>query len=97
MFDDVFAALADKHRRFILSLLKTRNMNVSEILATMDVTGATLSHHLDILKRADLIRSERRGRFIWYRLNEPLFEEVMAHAQSFFQPSPPSPLPQGPF
>lgn len=86
MFDDVFPALADKHRRFILSVLRTRDMNVSEIRATMDVSGATLSHHLDILKRANLVRSERRGRYIWYSLNTPLFDEVLKHVQSFFQP-----------
>lgn len=84
--DDIFPALADKHRRFILGLLRTRDMNVSEIRATMDVSGATLSHHLDILKRADLVLSERRGRYIWYRLNSPLFENVLRHVQSFFQP-----------
>lgn len=87
MNDSIFTALADKHRRFILSLLHTRDMNVSEIRATMDVTGATLSHHLDILKRADLIRSERKGRYIWYALNTPLFHEVVQHIQSFFDPS----------
>jgi len=84
--DDVFPALADKHRRFILGLLRTRDMNVSEIRATMDVSGATLSHHLDILKRADLIRSERKGRYIWYRLNTPLFDEVLKQVQAFFEP-----------
>ncbi len=62
-------------------------MNVSEIHATMDITGATLSHHLDILKRADLVRSERRGRFIWYSLNTTLFDEVVTELQSFFSPS----------
>ena len=84
--DDVFPALADKHRRFILGLLRTRDMNVSENRATMDVSGATLSHHLDILKRADLIRSERKGRYIWYRLNTPLFDEVLKQVQAFLEP-----------
>lgn len=86
MNEALFPALADKHRRFILSLLRARDMNVSEIRATMDVTGATLSHHLDMLKRAGLVTGERRGRFIWYRLNTVLFDEVLREIQSFFQP-----------
>ncbi len=86
MTDSIFTALADKHRRFILSLLRTREMNVGEIRVTMNVTGATLSHHLDILKRANLIQGERRGRYIWYRLNTPLFDDVLRQVQSFFLP-----------
>jgi len=86
MTDSAFTALADKHRRFILSLLRTRDMNVGEIRATMNVTGATLSHHLDILKRANLIQGDRRGRYIWYRLNTPLFDDVLRQVQSFFLP-----------
>lgn len=88
MSDYLFNALGDKHRRFILSLLRTRDMNVSEIRATMNVTGATLSHHLDILKRADLVIAERKGRYIWYSLNTSLFDEVLRQIQSFFQPLP---------
>jgi len=85
MYEGVFHALADKHRRFILSLLRTRDMNVSEIRTHLSVTGATLSHHLDILKRANLIRSERKGRFIWYGLNTQVFEEVLREVRGFFE------------
>ncbi len=86
MYDLVFPALADKQRRFILALLRTRAMNVSEIRLNLNVTGATLSHHLDILKRADLVRSERRGRFIWYALNTALFDVVLQEIQTLFTP-----------
>lgn len=86
MNDGVFHALADKHRRLILSFLKTRDMNVSELRANMDITGPTLSHHLDILKRANLVRSERKGRFIWYGLNTVVFDEVLRQVQTLFLP-----------
>jgi len=84
MYDGVFNALADKHRRLILSFLKTRDMNVSELRANLDITGATLSHHLDILRRAGLVTSQRKGRFIWYGLNVPVFEDVLTQVRAFF-------------
>lgn len=87
MYEGVFHALADKHRRLILSLLKTRDMNVSEILSHLDVSGPTLSHHLDILRRADLITSERRGQFVWYALNAAVFDDVLRQVQAFFKVS----------
>lgn len=84
MHDGVFHALADKQRRLILSFLKTRDMNVSELLSHLSVTGATLSHHLDILKRANLVTVERKGRFLWYGLNAPVFDDVLRHLRMFF-------------
>ncbi|MBI5765954.1 winged helix-turn-helix transcriptional regulator, partial [Candidatus Falkowbacteria bacterium] len=56
-----FAALSDPNRQKILDLLKKREMSVSEIGKYLDITMATLSHHLDILKRADLISGRRDG------------------------------------
>ena len=74
--DTLFKALADKNRREILKLLKKRSMNVTELLEHFSITPATLSHHLDALKRADLIVAERRGQFINYSLNESVFQEA---------------------
>lgn len=85
MHEGIFHALADKHRRLILSFLRTRDMNVSELRSHLEITGATLSHHLDILKRSELIVSERKGRFIWYSLNTEVFDEVMRTVQELFQ------------
>lgn len=58
--DKVFKALADPNRRKIIELLKQKDMSVSELLTHFDITQASLSHHLDILKRADLVIDERR-------------------------------------
>ena len=41
------------------------------------VTGASISRHLAILKDADLIRSKREGKFIYYELNTSVLEDVM--------------------
>jgi len=75
--DIVFKALADKNRRKILEILKDRDMTVNEIGMHFEITGASLSHHLDILKQARLVVAERDGQFIHYSLNTSVFEEVM--------------------
>lgn len=75
--DIVFKALADKQRRKILELLKESDMTAGEIHTHFDITGASLSHHLAILKAARLVVSERDGQFIRYSLNTSVFEEVL--------------------
>lgn len=82
--DLAFKALSDKNRRKILEILKKKDMTVGEIAKNFKITGASLSHHLDILKRARLIVSERKGQFIEYSLNTSVFEEVMKIFISFF-------------
>jgi DNA-binding transcriptional ArsR family regulator len=70
-------ALADPIRREILNLLKKGRMSAGEIVEHFDVTGASISRHLSILKEADLIRDTREGKFIYYDLNASVLEEIM--------------------
>jgi DNA-binding transcriptional ArsR family regulator len=75
MMDTIFKTLSDRNRRRIIQLLKQKEMTVSELLTHFDITQASLSHHLDILKRSNLVLDERRGQFVFYSLNHPVFEE----------------------
>lgn len=75
--DIVFKALADKNRRKILEILQKGDLTVNEIGLHFDITGASLSHHLDILKQARLVISQREGQCIRYSLNTSVFEEVL--------------------
>ena len=70
-------ALADPIRREILNLLKSGRMSAGEITDHFDVTAASISRHLSVLKEADLIRDERQGKFIYYDLNASVLEEIM--------------------
>ena len=70
-------ALADPIRREILNLLKSGRMSAGEIVDHFDVTGASISRHLSVLKEADLIRDTREGKFIYYDLNASVLEEIM--------------------
>ena len=70
-------ALADPIRREILNLLKSGPMAAGDIAAHFDVTGASISRHLSVLKEADLIRDTREGKFIYYDLNASVLEEIL--------------------
>lgn len=70
-------ALADPIRREILNLLKSGKMSAGEITEHFDVTGASISRHLSVLKEAELIRDRRDGKFIIYELNASVLEEIM--------------------
>ena len=70
-------ALSDPIRRDILNLLKPGRLSAGEICDHFDVTGASISRHLSVLKEADLIRDTREGKFIYYELNTSVLEEVM--------------------
>ncbi|MBU0648084.1 autorepressor SdpR family transcription factor, partial [Patescibacteria group bacterium] len=75
--DSVFKALSDKNRRKVLELLKKRDMSVKELLKYFQISQASLSHHLDILKRANLVIDERKGQFVYYSLNLSVVEEAI--------------------
>lgn len=70
--DKIFKALADKNRRKILTLLKDKNLSVNELLANFEIGQATLSNHLSILKKANLVKNEIKGKQRIYRLNKDL-------------------------
>ena len=70
-------ALADPIRREILNLLKKGRLSAGEIVDHFEVTGASISRHLSILKEADLIRDTRERKFIYYDLNASVLEEIM--------------------
>lgn len=79
---DIFAALSDPTRRQVLENLRSQDLTPSELLERIDVSQPTLSHHLDILKRAELIEGRREGQFIRYSLNMTVFEMALQYMAS---------------
>ncbi len=65
-----FKALSDDTRREILALLERRERNVTEIVDRFRLTQPTISRHLQVLREAGLVRSERHGQHVIYRLNQ---------------------------
>jgi DNA-binding transcriptional ArsR family regulator len=70
-------ALSDPIRRDILNLLKNGRMSAGDIVEHFEVTGASISRHLSVLREADLIRDKREGKYIYYELNASVLEEIM--------------------
>lgn len=78
-----FKALSDSNRRKILELLNPGPKSAGEIAEQFDMTSATVSYHLNQLKKADLIRETKYKNFIYYELNTSVFEEVLLWIKNF--------------
>ncbi len=74
---EVYKALADPTRRKILQLLREREMTAGEIAEHFDLAKPTLSGHFAVLREARLVRPEKSGTTITYRLNVSVLEEAL--------------------
>lgn len=72
-----FKALNDKTRREILELLRKKDMTAGEIVDNFNISGPSISHHLDLLRQAGLIDSEKEGQFVKYTLNTTVLDDIM--------------------
>lgn len=72
-----FKALNDKTRREILELLRKKDMTAGEIVDKFNISGPSISHHLDLLRQAGLIDSEKEGQFVKYTLNTTVLDDIM--------------------
>ena len=75
--EDVFWAVADEVRGQILTMLRGNEMCACKILEHFDMRQPTLSHHMKILCDAQLVTSRRDGRWVRYRLNQPVIQELI--------------------
>jgi ArsR family transcriptional regulator len=75
--DDTIRALGDPTRREILRALRERDLTAGEIAARFPMTGATVSHHLSVLKEAGLVQAQREGRTIVYSLESTVFQDFV--------------------
>lgn len=76
-FANTFKALSDPVRREILQLLKNGRMSSGEIGSHFDMTGATISYHLNILKKADLVWEAKEKNYVYYELNTSVVDEIL--------------------
>ena len=79
----VFKALNDETRRTILELLKEQDYTAGDIAAHFNISKPSISHHLDILKQADLVIAMRKGQFIYYSLNMTVMDDVLSWIYNF--------------
>lgn len=76
-FAETFKALSDPARREILLMLRNGKMSAGDIASNFDMTGATVSYHLSVLKKADLVYETKQKNFVFYELNTSVFEDIM--------------------
>ncbi len=85
---EVLKALADPTRRAIVEALKEADLTPSELLQRVSVSQPTLSHHLDRLKRAGLVRGHREGQYIRYSLDMSALDLLLEYLASLRNASP---------
>jgi ArsR family transcriptional regulator len=81
-FQETFKALSDPTRRRILDILKTGGRTAGEIGSQFDMTAATISHHLAVLREAGLVDQDKRGKYIYYELNMSVLDELVGWVAS---------------
>lgn len=80
----VFTALGDEHRQRILLLFdKGERLNVGQIADVSTLTRSTVSHHLKILREAEVLASEKVGKEVWFWLNGPHLETVLGNVLDY--------------
>jgi len=72
-----FKALNDPTRRRILEILRERDLTAGEIADQFNISKPSISHHLDLLKQADLVSAVKEGQFIYYSLNTTVVDELL--------------------
>ncbi len=81
---EAYKAIADPTRRRILKHLRGGERTAGELAENAGVGRTALSHHLTVLKLADLVRVERRGQFQVYSLNTTVFQDLMTEIVDWF-------------
>ena len=80
---ECFHALSDGTRREILRLLRGGSMTAGDIAGHYSMSAATISHHLSVLREAELVADTKRGKYIYYELNMSVLEEMLLYLETF--------------
>jgi DNA-binding transcriptional ArsR family regulator len=83
--DQTLRALGDPTRREILRVLRGGDLTAGELGSLFPMTGASVSHHLAVLKEAGLVQAERSGRNIVYSLESTVFQQAIEELMGFFE------------
>ena len=73
----VFKALNDATRREILEMLHKNDLSAGEIAEKFDISFPSISHHLDLLKQAQLVSTKKEGQYVYYSLNTTVMDEIV--------------------
>jgi ArsR family transcriptional regulator, arsenate/arsenite/antimonite-responsive transcriptional repressor len=79
----IFKALNDATRRQILEMLQKKDLTAGEIADKFNISFPSISHHLDLLKQAQLVSTKKEGQFIYYSLNTTVMDEIVKWLMQF--------------
>lgn len=79
----LFKALNDPTRRAILEMLREGPRTAGDIAERFNFSKPTISHHLDLLRQADLVTSEKQGLYVTYTLNMTVMDELLGWLLQF--------------
>ena len=80
---ETLKAISDPVRRKIIEMLRKEKMTAGDIANKFNLTNSTVSYHLSYLKKADLVKEEKYKKYIYYKLNTSVFEEILVWIYQF--------------
>jgi ArsR family transcriptional regulator, arsenate/arsenite/antimonite-responsive transcriptional repressor len=80
----VFSALGDEHRQRILLLFERgERLNVGQIAEVSTLARSTVSHHLKILRDAEVLASEKQGKEVYFWVNKLFLEKTLSNVLGY--------------
>jgi ArsR family transcriptional regulator len=76
-------ALHDPTRRAILELLREGPLTAGDIAERFNLSKPTISHHLDLLRQAELVTSHKQGLYITYCLTTTVLDDLLGWLLQF--------------
>ena len=81
-----FTALGDEHRqRILLTFEKGERLNVGQIVEVSTLSRSAVSHHLQLLRDAGVLRSEKIGKEVWYWIDKQFLDESLTAVLHFIK------------
>lgn len=81
---DFLKIISDETRLKILMMVLKREMCVCEIIAEVGLSQSLISHHLRLLRRNDLVRDAKEGKWVFYSANEARLDEMLQQMNNLF-------------
>lgn len=84
---DFLKIISDETRLKILLMVLKKEMCVCEIIEELGLSQSLISHHLRLLRKNDLARDEKDGKWVFYSANEARLNEMLQQTNSLFAQS----------
>ncbi len=79
-----FRAIGEETRVKIILMLFKEEMCICDLIEELNLSQSAVSHHVKILKQAELVNDRRCGKWTYYSINKPGFKAHLEHMQEEF-------------